>query len=71
MKARDAGTVQAGEMLLFINGHPAIWGIPPLYFQDPAFKARAEGPAPTLSDVLMRGHAGLPEVDGLEVEVKA
>lgn len=35
-----------GEMLIFVNGRPAIRGTQPLYFQDPILAPRAAVPAP-------------------------
>ena len=40
----------AGDMVIYVAGHPAIYGRQPLYFQDPVFQARAAVPAPGLSD---------------------
>lgn len=37
---------EAGDMLVFVAGRPAIYGKQPLYFQDPVFLARASIPAP-------------------------
>jgi type IV secretion system protein VirD4 len=52
LKAGDRIT-QAGDMIVYAAGCPAIRGRQPLYFQDPAFKARAAVPPPPQSDVLL------------------
>jgi len=41
---------EAGDMVIYVAGYPAIYGKQPLYFQDQIFQARASVPAPTLSD---------------------
>jgi type IV secretion system protein VirD4 len=43
---------EAGDMLVFVAGHPPIYGRQMLYFQDPIFSERARIPAPETSDVL-------------------
>jgi type IV secretion system protein VirD4 len=43
---------EAGDMLVFVAGHPPIYGRQLLYFQDPIFSERARIPAPDTSDVL-------------------
>jgi type IV secretion system protein VirD4 len=42
-----------GEMLVFLNGYPAIRGVQPLYFADETFRARAAVPPPLESDALI------------------
>jgi type IV secretion system protein VirD4 len=71
LKDQDARIVQAGEMLVFVNGHPAIRGVQPLYFQDPTFQARASVEPPSRGDVLNPQRATPDPVDGLDVEVDA
>ncbi|SCY53647.1 type IV secretory system conjugative DNA transfer family protein [Nitrosospira sp. Nsp13] len=44
---------EAGDMIVYVAGYPAIYGRQPLYFQDPIFQARAEVPAPSQSDRLI------------------
>lgn len=44
---------QPGDMVIYVSGHPAIYGRQPLYFKDPVFMARAAIPAPRSSDVLI------------------
>ena len=51
-KDADGNIVKAGDMLISVAGHPAIYGRQPLYFKDKAFSARAKIPAPSKSDVL-------------------
>jgi type IV secretion system protein VirD4 len=41
---------EAGDMIIYAAGFPAIYGRQPLYFQDPVFQARAEVPAPAVSE---------------------
>lgn len=41
---------QAGDMVVYVAGYPAIYGKQPLYFKDPTFQARAAIPAPKVSD---------------------
>lgn len=41
---------QAGDMVVYVAGYPAIYGKQPLYFKDPVFQARASIPAPKVSD---------------------
>ncbi|MET1116961.1 MAG: type IV secretory system conjugative DNA transfer family protein [Comamonas sp.] len=43
---------EAGDMVVYVAGFPAIYGRQPLYFQDPTFVARAAVPEPAASDVL-------------------
>ncbi|QKV55367.1 type IV secretory system conjugative DNA transfer family protein [Comamonas antarctica] len=43
---------EAGDMVVYVAGFPAIYGRQPLYFQDPVFAARAAVPEPAASDVL-------------------
>lgn len=43
---------QAGDMVIYVAGYPAIYGKQPLYFKDPVFQARAAIPAPKFSDRL-------------------
>lgn len=43
---------EAGDMVVYVAGFPAIYGRQPLYFQDPVFTARAAVPEPVESDRL-------------------
>jgi type IV secretion system protein VirD4 len=53
-----AGEIEdAGDMVISVAGYPAIYGRQPLYFKDPAFKARAAIPAPSVSDKIRQGHS--------------
>lgn len=45
---------EPGDMVVYVAGFPAIYGRQPLYFKDPIFQARAEIPAPTTTDRLIR-----------------
>jgi type IV secretion system protein VirD4 len=44
--------VEAGDMVIYVAGFPAIYGRQPLYFQDAIFSARAGVPDPKHSDKL-------------------
>ncbi|HCJ4394760.1 TPA: type IV secretory system conjugative DNA transfer family protein [Legionella pneumophila] len=44
--------VEAGDMVIYTAGFPAIYGKQPLYFKDPVFMARASVEAPLHSDRL-------------------
>ena len=43
---------EAGDMVVYCAGFPAIYGRQPLYFQDETFAARAAIPPPKRSDSL-------------------
>lgn len=45
---------EAGDMVIYCAGFPAIYGRQPLYFQDPIFQARAEIEAPKDTDKLLK-----------------
>lgn len=47
---------EAGDMVIYVAGYPAIYGRQPLYFKDPIFQARAAVPAPKKSDILRPAH---------------
>jgi type IV secretion system protein VirD4 len=49
---------KAGDMVVYVAGFPAIYGVQPLFFKDPIFKARAAIPAPMVSDKLIQVHSG-------------
>lgn len=51
-KNADGQIEEAGDMVLYIAGFPAIYGRQPLYFKDPIFIARAAVAAPEVSDRL-------------------
>lgn len=44
--------IEAGDMVVYAAGFPAIYGKQPLYFKDPVFMARASIEAPAQSDML-------------------
>jgi type IV secretion system protein VirD4 len=52
-KDSDGNILEAGDMLVFVAGHPPIYGKQILYFIDPVFKVRAKIPAPPYSDRLV------------------
>ena len=53
-RKNDQGEIeQAGDMVIYVAGHPAIYGKQALYFKDATFRARAAIPAPLTSDRLI------------------
>jgi type IV secretion system protein VirD4 len=48
--------IEAGDMVMYVAGCPAIYGRQPLFFQDPTFAARAAIPPPAVSDTLREPH---------------
>jgi len=52
-KDADGNINEAGDMVIYVAGYPAIYGRQPLYFQDPVFSARAAVPAPKGTDTLL------------------
>lgn len=49
-KAASGEIEEAGDMVVYVAGYPAIYGKQPLYFKDPVFQKRAAIPAPPKSD---------------------
>ena len=60
-KNADGEISEAGDMVVYMAGMPAIYGRQPLYFQDAIFTARAALPSPLASDILrgVRAEEGL------------
>jgi type IV secretion system protein VirD4 len=52
-KSSNGDIEQAGDMVIYVAGYPAIYGKQPLYFKDPIFAARAAVCAPLVSDRLV------------------
>lgn len=53
-KKNEKGEIdEAGDMVVYVAGYPAIYGKQPLYFKDPIFQARAAVRAPKTSDRLI------------------
>ena len=50
VKADNGDITEAGDMVVYVAGFPAIYGRQPLFFKDPTFQARASIPAPKNSD---------------------
>ncbi|MFO0702013.1 MAG: type IV secretory system conjugative DNA transfer family protein [Nitrospira sp.] len=48
--------LEAGDMVIYVAGFPAIYGRQLLFFQDPIFAARAAIPPPAVSDTLRDPH---------------
>ena len=56
VKGAEGLIEKAGDMVVYVAGFPAIYGVQPLFFKDPIFKARAAIPAPMVSDKLIPMH---------------
>ncbi|MDD5267597.1 MAG: type IV secretory system conjugative DNA transfer family protein [Methylococcales bacterium] len=54
VKGAEGLIEKAGDMVVYVAGFPAIYGVQPLFFKDPIFKARAAIPAPMVSDKLIQ-----------------
>lgn len=52
IKNKEGQIVEAGDMLIYVAGYPAIYGKQPLYFKDALFVERAAIKAPEVSDIL-------------------
>jgi type IV secretion system protein VirD4 len=61
VKNESGDITEAGDMVVYAAGYPAIYGKQPLYFNDPIFQARAAIPAPAQSDTLPRMDQGKVE----------
>ena len=48
-----------GDMIIYVAGYPAIYGVQPLYFQDETFAARAKVDPPLSSDRLTGSYDGV------------
>ena len=65
VKNASGDITQAGDMVVYAAGFPAIYGKQPLYFNDPVFQARAAVAAPLRGDTLHGGReSGLDPVIG-------
>lgn len=60
-KAADGKIKQAGDMVVYVAGYPAIYGRQILYFQDETFSARSKIPAPKDTDRLVQTITLQPE----------
>ena len=63
-KNNDGLIEEAGDMVVYMAGYPAIYGVQPLYFKDPVFSARASIPAPVRSDIL---RTRIQEGEGIKI----
>jgi len=54
VKTDNGDIAEAGDMVVYVAGYPAIYGKQPLYFKDATFQARASIPAPEKTDKLRR-----------------
>lgn len=52
MKDANGMITKPGDMIVYVAGFPAIYGMQPLYFQDETFAARAQVEPPKFSDKL-------------------
>lgn len=59
--------VEPGHMVIYVAGFPAIYGVQPLYFQDPVFQARAAVPPPKVSDRTQTPDAGRVSLAAVEL----
>ena len=53
-KSAEGDIIEAGDMVVYVAGYPAILGKQPLYFKDPIFLKRASVEAPVRSDTLRK-----------------
>jgi type IV secretion system protein VirD4 len=67
VKGAEGLIEKAGDMVVYVAGFPAIYGVQPLFFRDPIFKARAAIPAPMVSDKLMPMHSGEDKEEGIKL----
>lgn len=51
---------QAGDMVIYVAGYPAIYGRQILYFKDPVFEARSKVPPPRHTDRTQKKTANTP-----------
>lgn len=49
-KDRDGMITEAGDMVIYVAGYPAIYGKQPLFFENPVFAKRSQVPPPLRSD---------------------
>jgi type IV secretion system protein VirD4 len=52
---------EAGDMVVYVAGYPAIYGKQPLYFKDETFEARSQVPPPAQSDRIVRAGVAINE----------
>jgi type IV secretion system protein VirD4 len=65
LKDSKGNVTAPGDLLIFVSGHPPVYGKQILYFKDPAFAARSRVPAAASTDVirLQRGAELDPVID--------
>jgi type IV secretory pathway TraG/TraD family ATPase VirD4 len=68
VKDASSRIVAPGEMLIFLNGYPAIRGRQPLYFADETFAARAAVAPPAVHDALREDPGEAPDPAPVEPE---
>ena len=61
-KNKDGIIEEAGDMVVYVAGKPAIYGKQPLYFQEPVFIARASIEAPLATDTIYKALSAEEEV---------
>ena len=69
-KDAQGNILAPGDMIIIVAGFPAIYGVQPLYFKDPALLARAQVPPPEASDVLTFPETGIRVSELLAPEPK-
>ncbi len=71
-KKNDKGDIiEAGDMLIFVAGFPAIYGKQPLYFMDKVFRDRSRITAPDNSDFILARDRDYDPNEDLKAETKA
>jgi type IV secretion system protein VirD4 len=65
-KGPDGEIYEAGDMVIYVAGYPAIYGRQPLYFKDPIFAKRAAVPEPEETDRLV-ATGPLPGAEVIEI----
>jgi type IV secretion system protein VirD4 len=67
VKVAEGLIEKAGDMVVYVAGYPAIYGVQPLFFKDPIFKARAAIPAPKVSDKLIQVNTVEPGEESIKL----
>lgn len=59
-KNNDQDIIEAGDMVVYVAGYPAIYGRQPLFFKDAVFQERASVEPPKSSDILVKLKQSIP-----------
>ena len=62
---------EAGDMLVFVAGYPAIYGKQSLFFMDKEFLKRSKTTTPSHTDVISENERYREQIDNSEIENKA